>query len=86
MFNLRYTLRVNLPENGDLLVAMFAKGDILHGQLKDALWILQTQGPPGPDTAYIFNGDIADRGEDAVEIFATVFRAGQNEPTTMSDR
>ena len=30
VFNLRYTLRVNLPENGDLLVAMFAKGDILH--------------------------------------------------------
>ena len=45
----------------------------LHGQLGDALYILQTQGPPGPTQAYIFNGDIADRGENAVEIFATVF-------------
>jgi diadenosine tetraphosphatase ApaH/serine/threonine PP2A family protein phosphatase len=60
------TLRV--PEKGKLVVV----GD-LHGQLGDALYILQTQGPPGPTQAYIFNGDIADRGENAVEIFATVF-------------
>ena len=33
----------------------------------------RSAGAPGPKTAYIFNGDIADRGDKAVEIFSIVF-------------
>ncbi|KAJ1481751.1 PP1-like protein serine/threonine phosphatase, partial [Baffinella frigidus] len=40
-----------------------------HGQLADFLWVLKQNGEPSVQTAYLLNGDIADRGEDAVEIF-----------------
>ena len=39
-----------------------------HGQLADFLWVLKQNGEPSPTNAYLLNGDIADRGENAVEI------------------
>ena len=64
----RPVAEIDVPTNGKLVVV----GD-LHGQLQDALYILHKQGPPSADTAFVFNGDIADRGPQAVEIFALVF-------------
>ena len=43
-----------------------------HGQLQDALHILLTHGKPSATNRYIFNGDIADRGPNACEIFVLV--------------
>lgn len=43
-----------------------------HGQLQDVLHILLTHGKPSTTNRYIFNGDIADRGPNAVEIFLLV--------------
>ena len=44
-----------------------------HGQLKDFLWILMEKGLPSDSTTYLINGDVADRGENAVEIFLIIF-------------
>ena len=57
-----------MPDSGELVIV----GDT-HGQLSDVLWILTTQGLPGKDRAYVINGDIADRGDHAVEIFIIVY-------------
>ena len=43
-----------------------------HGQLADFLWVLKKNGEPGPKIAYLMNGDIADRGDYACEIFVIV--------------
>ena len=40
-----------------------------HGQLQDVLWIFDEHGEPSRNNAYLFNGDIADRGKHALEIF-----------------
>ena len=40
-----------------------------HGQLNDVLWIFDEHGEPSPTNAYLFNGDIADRGSHALDIF-----------------
>ncbi|CAJ1329153.1 unnamed protein product [Effrenium voratum] len=50
---------------------MVVVGDI-HGQLPDVLHIFQTHGPPSRDRAYLFNGDISDRGVQAVEAWILV--------------
>eukprot|EP01061_Rhynchopus_euleeides_P026613 TRINITY_DN433_c0_g3_i1.p1 TRINITY_DN433_c0_g3~~TRINITY_DN433_c0_g3_i1.p1 ORF type:complete len:922 (+),score=359.00 TRINITY_DN433_c0_g3_i1:75-2840(+) len=55
---------ISVPQNGNLVVC----GDT-HGQLEDLLWIFFKHGPPSPDRLYLMNGDIADRGECALEIF-----------------
>ena len=59
------------PERGGKLVVV---GDT-HGQLQDFLWILSRQGMPSPrsKTVYVINGDVADRGEKATEIFLIIF-------------
>eukprot|EP00927_Polykrikos_kofoidii_P002951 TRINITY_DN11173_c0_g1_i1.p1 TRINITY_DN11173_c0_g1~~TRINITY_DN11173_c0_g1_i1.p1 ORF type:complete len:965 (-),score=169.71 TRINITY_DN11173_c0_g1_i1:54-2948(-) len=44
-----------------------------HGQLQDWLWILFEQGEPSPENVYVVNGDVADRGNNAVEIFLLIF-------------
>ena len=44
-----------------------------HGQLEDVLWIFTEYGPPSSTNVYLFNGDVADRGTRACEIFALVF-------------
>lgn len=43
-----------------------------HGQLADFLWVLKQNGEPSPTTAYLLNGDVADRGDDASEILMIV--------------
>eukprot|EP00927_Polykrikos_kofoidii_P044306 TRINITY_DN38306_c0_g1_i1.p1 TRINITY_DN38306_c0_g1~~TRINITY_DN38306_c0_g1_i1.p1 ORF type:complete len:1039 (+),score=142.57 TRINITY_DN38306_c0_g1_i1:51-3119(+) len=45
----------------------------LHGQLQDFLWIMHCYGVPSRTNVYLFNGDIADRGRHALEIFVVVF-------------
>ena len=55
---------ISVPKNGNLVVC----GDT-HGQLEDLLWIFFKHGPPTNDRIYLMNGDIADRGESAVELF-----------------
>ncbi|GFE53728.1 serine threonine phosphatase [Babesia ovis] len=55
-------------ENSNLIVV----GD-LHGQLNDLLWIFYKFGPPSNRNVYIFNGDIADRGMGATDIFLLLF-------------
>jgi len=52
------------PKPGRLILV----GDT-HGQLADVLHILHQLGPPTASNRYLFNGDIADRGHQAVEIF-----------------
>ncbi|KAL3901080.1 MAG: hypothetical protein SGPRY_012340, partial [Prymnesium sp.] len=44
-----------------------------HGQLNDFLWILRAHGRPELDNVYLINGDVADRGPYAIEIFALIF-------------
>ena len=44
-----------------------------HGQLADVLWIFAEYGLPSQTNMYLFNGDVADRGAHAVEIFALLF-------------
>jgi protein phosphatase len=55
---------VDTPKPGRLILV----GDT-HGQLADVLHILHQLGPPSAQNRYLFNGDIADRGHQAVEIF-----------------
>eukprot|EP01047_Picozoa_sp_COSAG01_P010231 COSAG01_NODE_430_length_17153_cov_24.866717_16_plen_193_part_00 len=64
-------LEVPSGKGGKLVVV----GDT-HGQLKDFLWILHTQGLPSSSNrsvCYLINGDVADRGDNAVEIFLLIF-------------
>eukprot|EP00397_Hematodinium_sp_SG-2012_P040185 GEMP01043986.1.p1 GENE.GEMP01043986.1~~GEMP01043986.1.p1 ORF type:complete len:415 (+),score=55.61 GEMP01043986.1:87-1331(+) len=60
-------VRLDVPAavNGKIVVV----GDI-HGQLQDFLWLFDKHGYPSKDTVYLFNGDINNRGEDAVDIWA----------------
>eukprot|EP00439_Symbiodinium_sp_Y106_P008644 s911_g1.t1 len=39
----------------------------LHGQLQDLLWIFQKHGLPSESQRFLFNGDVADRGRNAIE-------------------
>merc|ERR1719305_1629063 len=55
--------RMDVPKDGKVVVV----GDT-HGQLNDALWILVSQGLPSEKNLYLFNGDIADRGSNAILI------------------
>ena len=57
------------PRKGARLIIV---GDT-HGQLQDVLWLFTLHGPPSRTNVYLFNGDVADRGEQAVEIFALIF-------------
>ncbi|CAE8633732.1 unnamed protein product, partial [Polarella glacialis] len=43
-----------------------------HGQLQDVLWIFHKHGLPSSSQLYIFNGDVADRGQNALEIYTLV--------------
>ncbi|GIX66130.1 serine/threonine protein phosphatase [Babesia caballi] len=71
---------VDVPpyENGSLIVV----GD-LHGQLNDLLWILYKFGPPSSRNVYVFNGDIADRGMDATNIYLLLFSFKLADPTSV---
>eukprot|EP00659_Diplonema_papillatum_P004289 gene4289-6626_t len=58
---------LEVPEQGTLVLC----GDT-HGQLEDLLWVFFKHGPPAPDRVYLMNGDMADRGEQAVEVIAVL--------------
>jgi len=61
---------VSLPQEGtDRRLVLV--GD-LHGQLQDVLHIFEEHGLPSDEVAYVFNGDIVDRGHYAVEIWLLV--------------
>ena len=62
-----YAYQVPACDDGKLIIL----GDT-HGQLADFLWVLQQNGVPSESTAYLLNGDIADRGQHACEIFIIV--------------
>mmetsp|Transcript_108063 Transcript_108063/g.170775 ORF Transcript_108063/g.170775 Transcript_108063/m.170775 type:complete len:994 (+) Transcript_108063:69-3050(+) len=66
-------VRTSVPSNskgkpGRLIVV----GDT-HGQLQDVLYIIHEYGAPTAQNVYLFNGDIADRGPNACEIFFLLF-------------
>ena len=56
---------VDLP---DFEKELSVVGD-LHGQLQDVLHMFHEFGPPTAERIYLFNGNIADRGSNASEIF-----------------
>eukprot|EP00747_Dinoflagellata_sp_TGD_P065852 gnl/TRDRNA2_/TRDRNA2_154538_c0_seq3.p1 gnl/TRDRNA2_/TRDRNA2_154538_c0~~gnl/TRDRNA2_/TRDRNA2_154538_c0_seq3.p1 ORF type:complete len:1082 (-),score=204.38 gnl/TRDRNA2_/TRDRNA2_154538_c0_seq3:253-3081(-) len=58
----------NVPEDGQLIVV----GDT-HGQLEDVLTIFLAHGLPSDKCRYLFNGDIADRGDQASSILCLLF-------------
>jgi protein phosphatase len=62
-----YDMVVPSTKEGKLVIC----GDT-HGQLADFLWVLKQNGEPSENTAYLLNGDVADRGEDASEILMIV--------------
>mmetsp|Transcript_114382 Transcript_114382/g.209435 ORF Transcript_114382/g.209435 Transcript_114382/m.209435 type:complete len:1030 (-) Transcript_114382:154-3243(-) len=66
---------IDMPKDGRLIMV----GDT-HGQLQDVLHIFHTNGPPTASNVYLFNGDIADRGPNACEIFFMVFAYFLAEP------
>ncbi|KAJ1485572.1 PP1-like protein serine/threonine phosphatase, partial [Baffinella frigidus] len=55
-----------------------------HGQLADFLWVLKQNGEPSPENGYLLNGDIADRGENAVEILVITLMYKQLYPANVS--
>lgn len=59
---------VPLPEGPSRQIVV---GDT-HGQLEDVLTIFLNHGPPSATNRYVFNGDVADRGPNAVEIFLLI--------------
>ena len=56
-----------------------------HGQLQDVLVIFEEHGLPAPGNAYLFNGDIADRGRNATEIFVLLLAFKLACPDIMRD-
>lgn len=61
-------INASTPKGGRLIIV----GDT-HGQLADVLHILHQLGPPTAENRYLINGDIADRGHQATEIFMIFF-------------
>eukprot|EP00927_Polykrikos_kofoidii_P016517 TRINITY_DN17479_c0_g1_i1.p1 TRINITY_DN17479_c0_g1~~TRINITY_DN17479_c0_g1_i1.p1 ORF type:complete len:1132 (-),score=206.66 TRINITY_DN17479_c0_g1_i1:50-3445(-) len=68
----------NVPVDGKVVVV----GDT-HGQLTDVLTIFMQHGEPSAKNRYIFNGDIADRGPNAAEIFCLIFHYFIEDPTSI---
>eukprot|EP00931_Biecheleriopsis_adriatica_P060253 TRINITY_DN36168_c0_g1_i1.p1 TRINITY_DN36168_c0_g1~~TRINITY_DN36168_c0_g1_i1.p1 ORF type:complete len:1070 (+),score=192.98 TRINITY_DN36168_c0_g1_i1:43-3252(+) len=60
--------QLEVPKGGQMIVV----GDT-HGQLADVLTIFLRHGTPSSRNRYVFNGDIADRGNNAVDIFCLLF-------------
>ena len=54
-----------------------------HGQLQDVLWIFDEHGEPSSTNRYLFNGDIADRGKYALDIFLLLLTFQLADPTCM---
>lgn len=43
-----------------------------HGQLADVMWLFFEHGEPSSSNVYLFNGDVCDRGDKAVEIMIII--------------
>jgi protein phosphatase len=71
-------VHVNAAPDGRVIVV----GDT-HGQLQDVLTLFHTLGPPSAKNIYLFNGDIADRGPNASEIFFLLFAYFLAEPMSV---
>jgi protein phosphatase len=71
-------VQVDTPKPGRLIIV----GDT-HGQLADVLHIFHQLGPPSESNRYLFNGDIADRGTQAVEILMIVMTFFLADPTSI---
>mmetsp|Transcript_6032 Transcript_6032/g.14724 ORF Transcript_6032/g.14724 Transcript_6032/m.14724 type:complete len:938 (+) Transcript_6032:50-2863(+) len=74
-----YDMAVPDTPDGKLVIC----GDT-HGQLADFLWVLKQNGEPSPENGYLLNGDIADRGENAVEILVITLMYKQLYPANVS--
>jgi protein phosphatase len=71
-------VHVDTPKPGKLIIV----GDT-HGQLADVLHIFHQLGPPADNNRYLFNGDIADRGSQAVEILMILYSFFLAEPNCL---
>jgi len=71
-------VQVDTPKPGKLMIV----GDT-HGQLADVLHIFHQLGPPADNNRYLFNGDIADRGNQAVEILMILYSFFLAEPNSI---
>ena len=69
---LRRSQRANLNEISLQTGRLVVVGDT-HGQLADFCWLLRSHGPPSAENLYVVNGDVADRGQHAVEILLLIF-------------
>ncbi|CAE7270568.1 rdgC [Symbiodinium sp. CCMP2456] len=69
---------VEVPFGGQTIVV----GDT-HGQLEDVLTIFLAHGTPSNRNRYVFNGDIADRGPNACEIFLLLFAFFIEDPDSL---
>lgn len=59
----RHNINVVDPEVGTVVVV----GD-LHGDLASLSHLFRAHGPPSDDVAYVFNGDLCDRGTHSAEV------------------
>jgi len=66
---------IQIPEDGKFILV----GDT-HGHFEDVFYIFQHYGLPSAKNIYFFNGDIADRGARACEIFFVLFAFSLAEP------
>lgn len=71
---------IAIPEPADGAGQMVIVGDT-HGQLEDVMWILFKHGEPNStDNVYLFNGDVADRGKQALEILLLMAMYSLSDP------
>lgn len=69
---LRRSQQANLNEVNLQAGRLVVVGDT-HGQLQDFCWLLRSHGSPTSENMYVINGDVADRGQHAVEILVMIF-------------
>jgi len=71
---------ISIPSTSEGSGRIMIVGDT-HGQLEDVLWILFKHGEPSATSnIYLFNGDVVDRGIQAVEIFLLIVLYSLAEP------
>jgi len=72
--------KIDLPHGPDGVGRIIVVGDT-HGQLADVMWIFFKHGiPRSTSNVYLFNGDVVDRGNRALEILMVMIIAGLADP------